>query len=371
MGDLVPITTLVRCLAADAERPLAFDTAGTATNSFAFVRRVHAWQAMFAQVAGQRHALHLEDSFEFAAALFGAWHAGKTVYLPADALASNLQRLAGCVDGFAGDFPAGRRPDASAPDPGLAWHDPDPEAPLLVLYTSGSQGEPAAIGKCLRQLDSELGALEQRFGSLLGNARVHGTVSHQHIYGLLFRVLWPLAARRPFARHRLGYPEQVAALSGSKSIMLVSSPALLKRLPDAIDWSGLHDALSAVFSSGGPLPAEAGAAVERLWGHRVIEVLGSTETGGIASRCGHDDAWKPLPGVEVRIDDHALCVRSRHLPGSDWVRTEDRASASDDGFRLQGRADRLVKLEERRISLQSIERALRADALVDEAPPFR
>ncbi|PSD47026.1 hypothetical protein C7E25_24925, partial [Stenotrophomonas maltophilia] len=33
--------------------------------------------------------------------------------------------------------------------------------------------------------------------------QVHGTVSHQHIYGLLFRVLWPLVAGRLIHPRRL------------------------------------------------------------------------------------------------------------------------------------------------------------------------
>ncbi len=107
-------------------------------------------------------------------------------------------------------------------------------------------------------------------------------------------------------------------------------------------------------------------AVDRLWGQTVIEVFGSTETGGIATRSGAT-AWQPLPGVECRIDASALHVRSPHLADDQWFRTEDRAQLLDAGFELLGRSDRLVKLEERRISLDAIERALQADALVDTA----
>jgi len=97
--------------------------------------------------------------------------------------------------------------------------EPGDEAPALVVYTSGTNGEPLAIGKSLAQLDAEVHALEARFGALCdtGLAPVNlateamagfdddddvempviwATVTHQHIYGLLFRVLWPLAAGR-------------------------------------------------------------------------------------------------------------------------------------------------------------------------------
>ncbi|HEV2607376.1 MAG TPA: AMP-binding protein [Xanthomonadaceae bacterium] len=366
MVEIVALTGLVRRLGLDAERPLTADPESTATSG-ELLRRARAWHAAFAVAPGRRYALHLEDSFEFAAALLGAWHAEKIVYLPADILRSTLEALATQVDGFAGTFANGLQPDSTLPSPEIVWGDLDPETVRLVLFTSGSSGDPVAIGKCLRHLDSEIATLESRFGTLLGHAHVQGTVSHQHIYGLLFRVLWPLAARRPFAMHRLVYPEQIAALPGSQPIVLVSSPALLKRLPESVDWSLTRSALRAVFSSGGPLPGEAGLAIDRLWDQRVIEVFGSTETGGIATRYSGDRTWQPLPGVECKVDESTLLVRSRHLAETHWSRTEDRARMVGEGFELLGRSDRLVKLEERRISLDTIERALLADGLVNEA----
>ena len=46
------------------------------------------------------------DGAEFAAALFGAWYARKTVYLPADALPATCRALAAREVVFAGGFPA-------------------------------------------------------------------------------------------------------------------------------------------------------------------------------------------------------------------------------------------------------------------------
>ncbi|MEO8743379.1 MAG: AMP-binding protein [Lysobacteraceae bacterium] len=371
MAEIVALTGLLRHLGNASDRLLAFH-AGETVSSHAFVRRVLAWQTAFAAASGTRFALHHEDSLEFAAALFGAWHAGKCVYLPADTLPSTLQAIAEHVDGFAGTFadalqPSSDQSDSAPLSPDATWDMLDPETVRLVLYTSGSSGEPAAIGKNLRQLDCEIATLESRFGAVVGDARIHGTVSHQHIYGLLFRVLWPLAAGRSFATQRLEYPEQIAALDASQPTALIASPAMLKRLPEAVDWSSTRAALRTVFSSGGPLPSEARDAVGALWNQAVVEVFGSTETGGIATRSSGAEAWRPLPNVECRLDDAVLHVRSRHLADDDWFQTADRARLTDDGFELLGRSDRLVKLEERRISLDAIERALRAGALIDDA----
>ena len=339
----------------------------------AWRQQVSAWHTAFAAARGRDWALYFDDSLAFSAALFGAWAAGKRVYLPGDDLPATLQALAPSVAGFAGDLPARWQPlQRGAPgatggsaDDGLL----DPQACRLVVFTSGSTGEPVAIEKRLDQLGSEIQALEQAFGALMHGAQVHGTVSHQHIYGLLFRVLWPLAAGRPILPRRFFHEDLVAALAAAPSV-LVATPAHLKRLPPQLDWAAARAGLRAVFSSGGPLPVQAAGEVRTLLGVSPIEVLGSSETGGIAWRqCDTDvPAWQPLPGVQWRIDEGQLAVASPHLPDAHWWRTEDRAEVSaEGGFRLLGRADRIVKIEERRVSLDALERALRAGPGVAEA----
>lgn len=335
----------------------------------AFCRHVDAWQAAFAARNGRHWAVFFEDASEFAACLYGAWHAGKVPYLCGDTLPATLDALASCVAGFAGDFPAGCEPLGAIDGAGALEREPlDAEATELVVFTSGTTGEPAAIAKRLSQLSTEVAALEASFGEGLGDAAVHGTVSHQHIYGLLFRVLWPLAAGRTIMP-RTFFPEQFAGALSQAPGVLVASPAHLKRLPDAIDWAPVRRMVRAVFSSGGALPADAAFAVRERMGLAPFEVYGSSETGGIAWRCeGVQDGWKPLPGVEWRIAEGHLEIRSPHLPAADWWRSEDLAETDgDDGFLLRGRADRIAKVEERRVSLTGIERALLRLDEVEEA----
>ena len=71
----------------------------------AFKLRAAQWQAAAEANPGARFGLFIEDGVEFAAALFGLWHAGKTVWLPGDALPATLAALAREVDGLLGDVP--------------------------------------------------------------------------------------------------------------------------------------------------------------------------------------------------------------------------------------------------------------------------
>lgn len=315
----------------------------------------------------ERLALHLEDAAELAVALLGAWRAGVEVLLPADLQPQTRQRWAPQVDLWLTDQPGDTR--LSELDlPPLPAAELDLDACRLGLCTSGSSGEPKRIDKSLRQLANEVEALEQLWGAGLGQACIIGSVATQHIYGLLFRVLWPLCAGRAFVRRQLPFPEDLQRASREHpAFAWVASPALLKRMGDNLDWPALSP-VRRVFSSGGALPAEAARLLQQRLGQWPTEILGSSETGGIAWRQG-DSLWQAFAGVELSQDsDGALLIASPYLPAGHVEHTADAARIAADGrFELLGRLDRIVKLEEKRISLPMLEQALAAHAWVAEA----
>jgi len=315
----------------------------------------------------QRIAVHLEDAADLAIALLGAWRAGVSVLLPTDLQAQTRQRWSSEVDLWLTDQPD----DAhlfdfhAAPLSAAAL---DLDRCSLSLCTSGSSGEPKRIDKTLRQLANEVQALEQLWGADLGPACIIGSVATQHIYGLLFRVLWPLCAGRPFVRKQLAFPEDLQRASREHpAFAWVASPALLKRMGDNLDWPALS-AVRRVFSSGGALPADAAQSLHQRLHQWPTEIFGSSETGGIAWRQGHDP-WQPFADVALSQDsDGALLITSPYLPAGHVEHTADAARITADGrFELLGRLDRIVKLEEKRISLPMLEKALMDHAWVVEA----
>ncbi|MGN4048844.1 AMP-binding protein [Pseudomonas sp. SM4] len=315
----------------------------------------------------KRLAVHLEDAADLAIALLGAWRAGVSVLLPSDLQPQTRQRWSSEVDLWLTD----QAEDAQLNDfqqPALPAAQLNLDQCQLSLCTSGSSGEPKRIDKTLRQLANEVEALEQLWGADLGEACIIGSVATQHIYGLLFRVLWPLCAGRPFVRKQLAFPEDMQRASREHpAFAWVASPALLKRMGDNLDWPALSP-VRRVFSSGGALPAEAAQSLQQRLQQWPTEILGSSETGGIAWRQG-EQLWQPFAGVELSQDaDGALLIASPYLPAGHIEHTADAARIAADGrFELLGRLDRIVKLEEKRISLPMLEQALVAHAWVAEA----
>ncbi|CDT26878.1 AMP-binding protein [Vibrio coralliirubri] len=227
----------------------------------------------------------------------------------------------------------------------------------LTLFTSGSSGTPKAINKTLEHLDIETAQLDKNWGGMLKGKQVHSTVSHQHIYGLLFRILWPLCSGVPFARNNLEYPEQILS-HANKNCVLISSPALLKRLKHETKSAQL----AGVFSSGGPLPTESAHQSRSLLGHLPIEVFGSTETGGIAFRQQESaqTPWQLFDCLEASLNsENCIKLLSPYIDKNNWYQTADECEmVSDNQFILKGRTDRVIKIEEKRVSLVEVEKRL-------------
>lgn len=329
------------------------------------------WDALWQRVGGvalaqatlpsTRVLLDAPDAVDFLIGFLGLLHAGKQVVVPANFQpAAVAQSAAGCDAVLSTDDIRRGESDAN-------WRPTVPLSPdaLIELTTSGSSGAPKPVSKRLAQLDLEVAALEAQFGASLGHAPVFATVPHFHIYGLLFRLLWPLAAGRPFDEAVAATPHALLnRLRAHGKGTVISSPAHLSRLGELLDPAELAPNTVAIFSSGAPLLAATATELGAAMGQAPIEVFGSTETGGIAWRRQWPEAespWQPLPGVSVSIDaTQRLHVRSP-FAGERPIATGDLAEAlPDHRFRLLGRADRIVKLEGKRIGLPAMEKQLAA-----------
>jgi acyl-coenzyme A synthetase/AMP-(fatty) acid ligase len=308
-----------------------------------------------------RWALCCEDSYLFAVGLFALAYANKKIVLPGNHQPEMFKLLADKFDGLISD--GLRLEDPIKKHCSLPFHGQtvksitqplDIENITLTLFTSGSSGSPKAITKTLALLNAEIISLEKQWGDLLENTHIVSTVSHQHIYGLLFRVLWPLCAGRSFQRVDFIYPEQLANGALAKNT-LISSPALLKRLTETTIETGYR----AIFSSGGPLSYQAAVETKLNLKQTPIEVFGSTETGGIGFRQQRHEfqAWETFSDLQITVNEQScLKIKSPWIDFNIWYQTSDQCELLDEQhFVLKGRIDRVVKIEEKRVSLNEVE----------------
>lgn len=331
--------------------------------------RAEAIARMMQASGARRVAICTDDPYDFACAFFAVAAHGEVV-IPASNAPGYLRDLAHAYDLV-----------LDAPTLAACVHDPEREpavagcpidaAVAVTLYTSGSSGTAKPVRKSLAQFDAEVRTLQREWGGRIGAAVTLSSVPHHHIYGLLFRILWPLAAGRAFDRTPVLEPLQLQQrLAAYGVVVVVSTPSQLMRWPALPGFPMQEPAPCAFFSSGGPLPADVAAAYSNAFGAAPLEIFGSTETGGIAwRRQDISPAWQPLTGVDVRCDDDGvLCVRSGHLGHDGWHSTDDTARFDAQGrFALVGRRDRVVKLDGKRVSLPELEARILAHAYVEQA----
>ncbi|MGF1646450.1 MAG: long-chain fatty acid--CoA ligase [Kineosporiaceae bacterium] len=246
--------------------------------------------------------------------------------------------------------------------------------PFVDVATSGSTGGPQVWRLTRDQVLAEARVLADLFAA----RRPVGVVSFappRHRYGLIASVMLPAVLRAsvtvvptagmaPLPQPAPGEAWLVAAIPWSFT--------LLARRPE---WLAGIDRLTILHSSA-RLPESAADLRAALGGNppRIVELLGSTEAGPVATRDypSPDGLWDPLPGVELVGDarqgvETRLELRSPLLaqrPGSppeatsrsgDLVRREGSRR-----FRLTGRHHRLVKINGRRYDLDQLENRLRA-----------
>lgn len=302
--------------------------------------------------------LHTNSASRFLAGLLAAAAEQRAIALPAHTQAGYLTEIGCPLSEIVKDdsFKAGnvvRSLEGAERDP------------ALVFFTSGSTGFPKRVAKNLSRVDVEARTLDRLWGGDVGH--VIATVSHQHIYGMLFRIAWPLISGRTSDDAPATYWEDLDGRFDGAT--LVSSPAHLTRLPPNADLFQPPPAM--IFSSGQLLPTPAAQSCIARFGKAVTEVLGSTETGGIAWRRQEepDAPWTPFAGAEVKQGDGgALIVRSPNLQDDAPMDTGDVIVLLDDGrFQLKPRGDRVVKIDGKRVSLTRVEQALAALPEIDVA----
>jgi malonyl-CoA/methylmalonyl-CoA synthetase len=289
------------------------------------------------------------------------------------------------------DVDPGARGDRSAvPD------EPGPEAPAVIVYTSGTTGPPKGAVLPRRAIASNLDALADAW-EWTGDDVLAQALPLFHVHGLILGVVGPL--RLGGTVHHLGRFDSaaMAAELGGPATMMFGVPTMYHRLAaDAERDPGIGRAAGearVLVSGSAALPATEHARIERLTGQRIVERYGMSET--LMNTAVRFDGERrpgtvglPLPGVDVRLVDEdgapldvgddetvgEIQVRGPNLfleylnrPDATaevmhdgWFATGDMATRAADGYiRIVGRrATDLIKSGGYKIGAGEIEGAL-------------
>ncbi len=359
-----------------------------------WLNQLQHYQKIFSASPERSFLLFEPDTYRFSLLFFGLIAANKKVILPPGGQVEQIKHCMLEADVFVGQtnmldinhfnfapFELSPKDSMSITAETNFNPDFDPNSEI-IFFTSGSTGQPKKISKTFAQLITEVEILEKTFSSILdkdnstNSSIVLATVSHQHIYGLLFKLIWPIWSGRDLYLKVFEYPEHLVHQINQypqRQICLISSPAYYHRLLKDNVLIAIKSQLSALFSSGGPLNADAAIQLKSELGLAPIEIFGSTETGGIAWRQKQlisDESWQVFDDIQYRVidDSQQLVLLSPYINIHQWYQTDDRVELIDKRhFKLLGRADRIVKIEEKRCSLDEVQNRINQHQWVEQA----
>jgi len=227
----------------------------------------------------------------------------------------------------------------------------------LIIYTSGSSGQPTAVHKNIGNLFTEADVLRDTFHfeeklPLLASVPAH------HLYGLTFSIILPWVLQVPLLDTcPLHASEVVSSIQEIHAQTLITVPVHLKALLE----ENIEQPPHRVIVSAGRLDEALAKQWLQHYGVGIIEVYGSSETGILAHRQQlNDPHWHAFDQVHIVEQDARLKASSPFIHPSEgaYFQSKDHISLEANGFILHGRDDGIVKIAGKRISLLTVEDAI-------------
>ena len=316
--------------------------------------------------------IHTDDSWYFIVTYCALMQCKKIVYLAANVSPGFLAEIHTDKNGLMADSPLPNSisiqevlKNAAEPrEEEYRNFDKIGDDNIFYIYTSGSTGVPKAIHSRLKAYEANNDFNLNQWLSLYGDAKFIDTVSQCHSYGVAYTIQIPFAAGIPFRRRRIELPEEFEDFTDSKYV-LVTVPAFLKRAHEDKQVSAFRPCW--IYTSGGMLSYDVAKGADEQFGMWPVEMYGSTETCGVGWRQSKNgQEWIPFIGAEIwKTEDGCLGVKSPCVNDPNGFVIKDLVDILPDGrFLMHGRADSIVKIEEKRISLLEVENRLTSSGLV-------
>lgn len=234
----------------------------------------------------------------------------------------------------------------------------------VAFHTSGSTGGPKTIVKTFEALAREVD-FHRAFYKTIAPCRFLATIEPGHMYGTLWRAMLPKAMGCETDPDVILSPESlVAKMRACEHVFLVTTPSFLERFTAYAAQYDIPQNCVEITASGSLLTAAAARRAKEVFGVTPREIFGSTETGGIAWRRQENggEPWQVFDDVKISCGaDRRLVVRSPYSFKRKYA-MGDAVEILPGGrsFKLLGRIDRLVKINEERVNLAEMEDKIRA-----------
>lgn len=243
----------------------------------------------------------------------------------------------------------------------------------ILFFTSGSSGFPIGAFKSRDNLIREVEVLKNLLDDYVIK-RVVVTVPFVHIYGIIAGLLLPqslgdieLIIKDDFL------PYDLLDEASIEDTLIITTPVFIKALARLDIYKELKSTL--FISSTAPLHTDDIIQFKSRYKTDILQLFGSTETGGIAYKYNEQESWKNLDFVDISSKDDKLNISSPFI--SKYIfdkkihvlaqpfESEDIIEIKENRFKLIGRSNKLIKIAGKRIS------ALQIESILEDIPEIK
>ena len=307
--------------------------------------------------------LYITNNFYlFCVCFFGLLYAHKSVALPGLLTiqnASGYRDLTNIIVTDSNDDYGGfTKILPHVPDGSVTWDFTDISKESVYFFTSGSTGTPKRIKKTISMLIAEVEYHIQFHKDKIAELPVVvASIAPYHMYGVLWRVLFSIVGGLVVDTDMVFTPEElIKKQSIYEKILFMTTPSFLDGITKYGGQYNFSNNCIGIFTSGSLLQSNTSESARTMFGVSPFEIFGSTETGGIAFRQQeYSQDWTVFDGVNVSIINGCLSINSKYSFQNPYLTSDAVEMIDNNHFKLLGRADRVVKIAEERISLLDME----------------
>jgi len=229
----------------------------------------------------------------------------------------------------------------------------------LTFRTSGSTGDPKRVVITAHLLDQEAAALNSML-ALKGRPvrRVLSTIAPQHLYGTIWSVVLPKHLGCEVIDRYKASPLGTGKASVPGDLVL-ATPYLWEKQADL----GVRFSEGCIgVSSGAPATAATFEAARAAGIDLLLDIYGSTETGGLAVRRDASESFRLLPHVARSEEELTRTADGERLAVQDILDWR-----SGDRFKIVGRRDKVVQVAGTNVDLDLVQTVITALPCVRDA----
>lgn len=229
---------------------------------------------------------------------------------------------------------------------------------LKTFKTGGTSDNTKSIDKTFENLEAECRDIFEAL-NIPQELIFTTTTTPEHLFGFTFYLMFPYFHNYKRKPQRVNYPEDI----NTENAVLITTPSFLEAMQKYDVKPAVNPKI--IITAGAELKPDVFKYAQSI-SERVIEIYGSTETGVIGYREKPTSKFKKFKGIEILETNDDFTMLKTQYSKEALVKIEDKIEYKGGRISFLGRTGRVLKVLEKRISADSMEKEIKKSSFVKD-----